>query len=241
MELLHAFDFDDVRTGAADTGAHGVEKVGQVDHVGLLGCVFNDSSALGQDCGNHDVHRRAHRLHIQIDAVAHQTLLGGGNDLAADGLDGAAQGLKALDMLVNGAGAEITAAGHGYLSPTKTPQQRANEVVAGTDPPCLVKGRPGLPHVATVKIPGTGIHLGHCRPHGDEDIDQVMDIGDIRDVFYSTFSVDQQCCRDNGDRCVFRAADRDRSSQRFAAADNILGHKTAPLPYSPTSSIPCLG
>ena len=96
MELLHAFDFDDVRTGAADTGAHGVEKVGQVDHVGLLGCVFNDSSALGQDCGNHDVHRRAHRLHIQIDAVAHQTLLGGGNDLAADGLDGAAQASKPL-------------------------------------------------------------------------------------------------------------------------------------------------
>ena len=60
----------DVGAGALDVRAHGVEEVGQIHDVGLLGRVFDDGGALCQHGGHHDVHGGAHGDNVQID-VAH--------------------------------------------------------------------------------------------------------------------------------------------------------------------------
>ena len=47
LELFHAPDLDDVRPRTHDVRAHGVEEVGQVHDVRLLGGVFDDGQAVG--------------------------------------------------------------------------------------------------------------------------------------------------------------------------------------------------
>ena len=69
-EPLHAADFDGVGSGAPDVPAHGVEEVGQIHDVGLLGRVFNHGVPLCQNRGHHDIHGGAHGDHIQIDIGA---------------------------------------------------------------------------------------------------------------------------------------------------------------------------
>ncbi len=84
MQPVHAEDPDGIGTGTLDVGAHGVEEVGKVNDVRLLGGVFDDGGALGQHRGHHNVHRGTHGDHVQIDGRALQTpAFGGGVDEVA--------------------------------------------------------------------------------------------------------------------------------------------------------------
>ena len=113
VELVHAENADGVGAGALDIGTHGVQKVGKVDDVRLLGGVFDDSCALGKRRGHHDVHRRADGNHVEIDVRAlHAAAVGLGADEVALAHLGAHSD-EALDVLVDGAhAAEVAAAGH---------------------------------------------------------------------------------------------------------------------------------
>ena len=125
-------DLDDVGAGSHDVGSHGVEEVGQIHDVGLLGGVFDDGEPLGQGGGQHDVHGGAHRHHVQIDLGAGQPpTAGGGVDIAPLDLHVGPHGHKALDVLVDGPSAEVTAPGERYLRGAKPPQQRSNQIIAG--------------------------------------------------------------------------------------------------------------
>ena len=66
-------DFDDVGTGPAYVGTHGVQEVGQIDHMRFFCRVFNDRHAPRLDGGQHNIHRRPHRR-FEIDRTPHQTL-----------------------------------------------------------------------------------------------------------------------------------------------------------------------
>ena len=118
-----------------------------------------------------------------------------------------AQRLPALDVLVDGAGAEVAAARHGDLRPAEAAQQRADEVVAGANLPRLRKGRARLAHLAAIELPRRGPDPVHLRTHTQQDINQVVDVGNIGDVFNAALSLNQQRRGDNGNRGVFRAAD----------------------------------
>ena len=77
---------------------------------GLLGGVLNDSQAVGQHGRQHDVHGGAHRDDVQIDlGAAHAAVFGLGMDVAAPHIHVGPHGHKALDVLVNGPSAEVTA------------------------------------------------------------------------------------------------------------------------------------
>ncbi len=77
-EALHAPDADGVRAGALDVGPHGVEEVGQVHNVRLLGGVFDDSATLGQHSGHHNIHGGTYGHYVQIYRRTHQTAVSGG-------------------------------------------------------------------------------------------------------------------------------------------------------------------
>ena len=110
VEMLLTADADHIRAGALDLRAHGVEEVGQINDMGLLGSVVDGGVALGLDCRHHHVDGAAHGHHIKEHVTADK-LVRLGNDAAAHGIHLGAQGLKALDVLVNGAGADGTSAG----------------------------------------------------------------------------------------------------------------------------------
>ena len=79
---------------------------------------------------DHNVHGSAHGHHVQIDVGPLQmTVLGPGVDVAALHGHLRAHGGKALDMLVDGPRAEVTAAGHGDLRPAESAEQSADEVI----------------------------------------------------------------------------------------------------------------
>ena len=133
--------------------AHGVQEVGQVHNVGLLGGVFDDGGALGQRGGQHDVHGGAHGDHVQIDvAPGRRPPLGDGDDSRSASVTSAPMAREALDMLVDGPDAEVAAAGHGHGGLAEAAQQRAQQVVAGADAAHQVKGRGGGVDMAAVDL-----------------------------------------------------------------------------------------
>ena len=72
VQALHAHDADHIGARSLDIGAHGIEKIGQVHDVRLLGGVDDDRAPLGAHRGHHEVGRGADRDDIQIDFAAVQ-------------------------------------------------------------------------------------------------------------------------------------------------------------------------
>ena len=103
--------------------------------MGLPGGILDDGHALGQHTGQHDVHGGAHRNHVQIDLPTGQAAAGHlGADQAVAHVYIGPHRDEALDMLVDGAAAQVAAAGEGHLRPAEAAQQSAHQIVAGTDP-----------------------------------------------------------------------------------------------------------
>ena len=72
MQLSHALDTDDIRTGALDVGPHTIQEVGHINHVGFLRHVLNRGLSLRQRRRHHNIDSRAHGNLIQINMAAHQ-------------------------------------------------------------------------------------------------------------------------------------------------------------------------
>ena len=133
VELLHTPDLHCIRTRAGNMGAHGIEEVCQVHDVGFLGGVFNDRLSGQQTGSQNDIHRSAYADHVKTDTVATQTVGAGQEvDIIFRLIHIRTQRHKALNVLVDGPGCEIAAAGQRHISPVEPAQQRAHQIVAGT-------------------------------------------------------------------------------------------------------------
>ena len=128
---LDAAHLDDIGARAAHIRAAHIQEVCQIDDMRLLGTVLKDGLTLRHDGGKHPVHGRADADLIEEDMSAGQALLGADRDHAVVHAVLRAEGAEGLEVLVDGAGAKVTAAGHGHLRLAKAGQQRAEEVVAG--------------------------------------------------------------------------------------------------------------
>ena len=229
-EPLHAADLDGVGAGTLDVRAHGVEEVGQIHDVGLLGRVFDGGGALCQHGGHHDVHGGAHGDNVQIDGRTRQTAApGGGVDEAALHGHIRAHGGKALDMLVDGADTEVAAAGHGHGSLTEAAKQRAQQIIAGADTARQIVGRAGGVDGAAVDLDGVTVQHTHLGAQLLQNGEEQRDIADLGDVFDAADTVYQQGGRDNGNGGVFRAADGDLAVKLPSAADHVFIQGKFPL------------
>ena len=65
-------NFYDVRSRAADLGAHGIQEIGDVHHVRFPGAVFNYRLSRRLTCRKHQIDRSADRNHVQINIVPMQ-------------------------------------------------------------------------------------------------------------------------------------------------------------------------
>ena len=230
-EAVHALDLNGVRTGAADVGAHGVEEVGQVHDVGLLGAVFDDGVALSHGGGHHDVHGGAHGDNVQIDVGALETAaLGEGADEAALHHYLGAQGGKALDVLVDGAdAAEVAAAGHGDFCLTEAAKQGTDEVIGSADLPAQLIIRAGGVDVAAVNLHRVGIDGADGSAQTLQDAKAHGHIGDLGDIFNAADPVHHQGGGDDGDSGVLCTADLHFTKQGFSTLDNIFRQDLDPL------------
>ncbi len=218
VEMLLTADADHIRAGALDLRAHGVEEVGQVNDMGLLGCVVDGGVALGLDCRHHHVDGAAHGHHIK-EHVAADKLVRPGNDAAAHGIHLSAQGFKALDVLVDGAGADGTSAGKVNLRFTTAAQQRAQEIITGTQAHGILIG-----HLPALGGPGIDGHMGigdilHLCAQGAQDVYQRVNVGNIRQIFDGAGCIAKERGGDDGNCRVFAAADAHFTLQTITAGD----------------------
>ena len=223
VQRTHAADLDHVGARAGDLCAHGVEEVGKVDDMGLLGAVFDDGHAAAEDCGEQDVHRRADGDDIEIDMAAAQTALRGvGADIAAGLLDHGAHGLKALDMLVDGADAEVAAAGHGDVGVAEAAKLRADQVVRRADAAHELDGCGGVAGAGAVDLQRVAAVAVDLRAHIAQDLQQQTHIGDIRNVFDPARARDEQRRRQDRDRRVLGSGNGHGAGKLCAALNDVF-------------------
>ena len=220
-------DLDGIGTGAGNPGAHGIEEVRQVHNVGFLGSVFDDRLTGQQGCRHHNVDRSAYACHVQADPGAVKSLLRGlQRDVFFRLVHIGTQSQKALDVLVNGAGGKIAAAGQRHMGMTKPAQKRAHQVVAGAHLFYKLRIRHGALNAGAVQLHHMGFGIAEPDAHAFQNIQKNPNIGNIRYVFNTAFTAYQ---KRRGQYCysrIFRAADGDGTDQGVAAVNLISGQGT---------------
>ncbi len=127
---VHPVDFDDIGASPPDVCPHGVEEVGHIHNMGFLGNILQDGEAFGPHRRQHNVDGSPHGDHIEVDMDPPQLLRPGVNHPFVD-VHRSAHGLKALNVLVDGAHPEVAAPRHKDAGLPAAAQQGANEVIAG--------------------------------------------------------------------------------------------------------------
>ena len=229
VEGFDALDLDGVGARAGDVGTHGVQEVGQVHDVGLLGRVLDDGLTLDQAGGHHDVGSRAHTDHVQADALATQAILAGDHLHVLLGLGHVrAQQAEALDVLVDGTGREGTAAGQGHMAPAVTAKLGTQQVVAGAHLADQIGVGLAVGHIRAVDLHHAGLGPVNGGTHGAHDVQQDADVGDIGDIFDPALAGNKQCGGQDGDHGVLRAGNDHFALQR-RSADNFVFRQGNPL------------
>ena len=139
---LDAVDDQRGRADALDLGTHADEEVAQVGDLGLAGRVVDHRGALGVHRGGEDVLGGADAGELERDVGAVQAL-GAGLHHAVAQLERGAHRLEALEVHVDGAAAEVVAAGQRQRDPPEAAEQRAEHVDAGPDALDQLVGRDG--------------------------------------------------------------------------------------------------
>ena len=229
VEGLHALDLDGVGTGAGDPGAHGVQEVGQVNDVGLLGRIFDDGLTIDQAGGQHDVGGGAHADHIQVDALSLQAVGAGLHGHILLGLlHIGTQQAEALDVLIDGTGGEGTAAGQGHMAPAVAAQLGTQQVVAGTHLANQIRIGLTVGNIGAIDLHHAGLDPLGGGTHGAHDVQQDTDIGDVGNIFDPAFAGDKQCCGQDGDHGVL-CAGNDHFALKRRTADDFVFRQGNPL------------
>ncbi|MPM43145.1 hypothetical protein SDC9_89818 [bioreactor metagenome] len=222
-EPVHSADFNDVGTSAHDIGAHGVEEVGKVHDMRLLGGVFNHRHAVGQSGGQHNVHSCADGHDVQIDLRALKTaVFGHGVNVAAAYIHSGSHGFKAFDMLVDGTAAEVAAAGRRHLGLSEAAQESADKIIGGPNFAGQLVRNFTVTDAGAVDVYRGAVHGAHLGAQILKNFKTQRYVADLRDIFNSADPVHQQSGGDDGYRRVFRAADFHGAMQLPAAMDHIF-------------------
>ena len=209
--------------------------------MGLLGAVLEDGLALCHHGRKHPVHGRADAHLIEEDVCAVQ-LLGVDGDHAVVHAVVCAQCAEHLEVLVDGAGAEVAAAGHGHLCLAEPGQQRTEEVIAGAHLAGQVIRDVGAGQVGGVDLVGVLVQHPHLRAQHAQDLQAHRHIADVRQILDDA----DVCCQDRSGQDahsrILRAGDDDFAVQGLTARNNKLFQfydllVTSPLPAGPKDEL----
>ena len=127
MELFHAFDSHDGRTGANNLGAHLVEHVSEIDDLGLAGGIVDNRGALCAHRGHDEVLGRTDAGELERDGGTAQTLGRISVDVTVGGIELNAQGLKTKNVHIDLASTQVAAARHGNFGAMEAAQQGSHD------------------------------------------------------------------------------------------------------------------
>ena len=101
MQLFHALDGHDRRTGADNLGTHFVEHVSKIDDLGLACGIVDDSGTLRAHGSHDEVLGRTDTGKLERDGGTAQALRRVGVDVAVGGVELNTQGLETQNMHVD--------------------------------------------------------------------------------------------------------------------------------------------
>jgi hypothetical protein len=128
---FHALYLDHAGASATYHAPHGVDVVGQVRHLGLLGGILDDRRAFGEAGHRQDVAGGAHARAIEEDVGALEAL-GIRLDIAMLDAHLGAERLHPFDVVIHGASADIAPAGKRNARASKTCEQRPGDAEGGS-------------------------------------------------------------------------------------------------------------
>ncbi len=228
-QRAHAVDDDAVGAGAGDLRAHAVEEVGEIDHLGLARGVLEHRRALGQRRGHHQVLGAGHgdQVHHQLGTLeAFGTRL----DVAVFDRDVGAHLLQAVDVQVDRARADGTAAGQRHLGLAEAGQQRPQHQDGGAHGlDQLVGGAQGA-DIGSIHLHAHALANDYPRPQLPEELDDggyIPEVGDIGEIHGG---IGQQGGGQQRQGGVLRPAHPHIALQAVAPLQDDLVHKPARLP-----------
>ena len=127
MQLFHALDSHDGRTGANNLGAHLVEHVSEIDDLGLAGGIVDNRGALCAHRGHDEVLGRTDAGELERDGGTAQTLGRISVDVTVGGIELNAQGLKTKNVHIDLASTQVAAARHGNFGAMEAAQQGSHD------------------------------------------------------------------------------------------------------------------
>src|SRR3990167_1504902 len=126
VQTLNAINGDGVGAGTGDFAAHGIDEVGQVDHLRFAGGVFQHRAALGQRSSHHDVFGTGHADDIEEEVRTAQAAFRRlGLDIAAFHVDLRAHGFETTDVQVDRTRTNGAATRQRHFGLAKARDQRA--------------------------------------------------------------------------------------------------------------------
>ena len=225
MELFHALDGHDRRTGADNLGAHFVEHVGEIDDLGLAGGIVDNRGALCAHRGHDEVLGRTDTGKLERDGGTAQALRRAGVDVAVGGIKLYAQGLKTQNVHIDLASTQVAAARHGDLGAMEATQQGSHDGGGSTHLGNELVG--GLPRIGLRGIDLERVLVENIdrSAHALEHLAHHVDIGNIGHVLQRRLARRQKRCRHEFERGVLGARNGHRASDGVATlnADNIQG------------------
>ena len=196
----------------------------------LFGAVLNDGGAVCQHGGQQNVHRRTDGDDVEIHMPAHEAALRRvGIDIAARLINLRAQSLKALDMLVDGAHAEVAAARHRNARVAKAAKLCADEVIRRADAAHQLDRSRGVAHARAVELKRVAGQTADRSAHVAQNLKQKPDVRDVRRIFNSAHAAYQQRGGQHRHRGILRARDGHAAGQGRTAVDHIFNQIQIPL------------
>ncbi len=226
LQLAHARHANRGRARAFNLRSHFIEQRGQVGDFRLAGAILHDGLALGQRSGHEQVFGAGHSNFVKDDFRPPQPG-GAGLNISMILRDLCAQGFEPLDVHVDGTASNGTAAGQRNPRPPTAGHQWPQHQRGGTH--CLhqLVGSLGagqsfaVNRGAMMSAPKAEFDVGS---HGGEQVARGLDVAHLRNIFEDDGFVREQGRGHAGQRSIFRAADVNRSEQRFPAANDQFVH-----------------
>ena len=190
--------------------------------------IFNNRKALCLYGCKDNIHRCTDGDHVKVNVRTAQLLCGDLDHAVVEAVR-AAQRLKALDVLVNGAHAEIAAAGKRHNGLGAAAEQSADIVVRAAHFAAQLARHHVRVDGGRVDLHGILAEPAHSRTHLGQDACTELHIGNVRYVLYTAGRFRHGYGRNDRHSRVFRAADDNLTVQALSALDDKFIHCNFPF------------
>ena len=146
--------------------------------------------------------------------------------------DGRTERLKTLDMQVDRARYEVTAARKRACRHAETTQFRAEDIIRCANRTGKFIRSGAAYNARRIDLDSRSVQHTDACAHGCDDLKRRGDVTNLGDIFNYASVFDKYCGKNYGKRGVFHSADFDFSAQALAAVDDKPFHVSVTLSAS---------